>query len=194
MDASEYARERDEELIVRVGEDSGVFGEVIRRYEGKLRRYLSRLGVGTKEDQDDLLQDIFLRVYEYHKSFNADLSFSSWIYRIAHNTTMSMHRHRLTTAHGHQVDVSDEDFEAIAGELRSDGGAEEREIRGVVGRALASLTPEYREIIVLRFFEYKEYDEIADILRIPPGTVATRLSRAKEKMRSYIQSQGYEHE
>jgi RNA polymerase sigma-70 factor (ECF subfamily) len=191
MEPSELTTLSDEQLVTKVFLNTQAFSEIIRRYEAKLRRYVARLGVMVYEDQDDLLQDIFIRVYEHIHGFDISLSFSSWIYRIAHNTTMSMYRKRFTAAHGHLSDVTDEDLREIASELYTERGALVREDTEALKRALEALSPEYREVMVLKYFEYKSYDEIADILTIPPGTVATWINRAKKDIKKQLSNEGY---
>ncbi|MGH7175522.1 MAG: sigma factor, partial [Minisyncoccia bacterium] len=78
----------DEEVARRALAQKEEFALLIRRYEAKLARYLERLGVGSREDREDILQNAFIKAYRNLASFDPELQFSSWMYRIAHNEAM----------------------------------------------------------------------------------------------------------
>src|ERR1035437_6205233 len=84
----------DEEIVRRTLSDKEAFALLIERYEAKLLRYLERLGVGVLEDREDILQNAFIKAYTNLNSFDPTLAFSSWMYRIAHNETMSFFRRK----------------------------------------------------------------------------------------------------
>ncbi len=176
----------DTDIVKQTLVDKEAFGVLIMRYEEKLRRYIRRLGARNEEDQNDLLQDIFIKTYKNLNGFDQGLSFSSWIYRIAHNEAVSHFRRRSVRPEGSQVDDGNE----VVGLLGSgDDLIEEiaaRDDGRVLKEALAKLDPKYRDIVVLRYFEGKEYDEIADILEMPVGSVATRLYRAKARLKELL--------
>lgn len=184
----------DEELVGLSLENKRLFAEIVHRYEGKLGRYIHRLAKLGSEDTEDLLQDVFLKVYENLNSFDRDLKFSSWIYRITHNETMAFLRRRKVRPQGHMVDGSEEVLAAIASELDLMRDIEVTDDMRILQTALGELTQEYREVLVLQYFEHKSYDEISDILAIPPGTVATRINRAKERLRKAMSTKGYQHD
>lgn len=183
----DHARISDEELIQQARADKEALGLLIERYESSLLRYIRRLGVRDEDDMVDILQNTFIKVYRNLNEFDTSLRFSSWIYRIAHNETMSWFRKRHVRPEGHLVDNSDDVLELMEG---SEWNGEEHissvENSAVLADAIASLEEKYREVVVLRFFEHKEYDEISDILQIPIGSVGTLLHRAKRKIRDSI--------
>lgn len=183
----------DEELVSLSLSDKRYFAGLVDQYEAKLRRYTKRLGKFSGEDEDDLLQNIFIKTYQNLNAFDTSLKFSSWIYRIAHNETVSFMRHRTSRPEGHAEYVTDEEFNNLASDLDIRKEAEVNEVRAVVLSALEMLDKKYKDILVLKYFEYKSYEEISDILLIPPGTVAVRLSRAKEQMRKIMSDKGYTH-
>lgn len=177
----------DEELVARVIAEPALFAHLIARYEAKLQRYIARLGVRDFEDQQDVLQEIFLKAYRNLNGFDQSLSFSSWIYRIAHNEAVSWYRRRKVRPEGSLVTDSDEVLGWLAAaeesaEQRFDQAADATR----VNEALARLDPKYRDVLLLRYFEHKEYDEISDILRIPVGSVGTLLHRGKKQLRSVL--------
>lgn len=173
----------DEEVVRMTLKDPNQYGLLMERYEAKLKRYITRLGVRNQDDQLDVLQEIFIMAYRNLNSFDTSLSFSSWIYRIAHNESISWYRKKNVRPEGHLVGDGDE----ILGFLASSQEGEEVKFDKVinaeeVNKALDSLDEKYREPIILRFFEHKEYDEISDILEIPIGSVGTLLHRGKKQL------------
>lgn len=176
----------DTEVIVATIANKDMFGLLVVRYEEKFRRYLRRLGVRNEDDQDDVLQDIFIKIYKNLNGYDQTLPFSSWAYRIAHNEAITHHRRRSVRPEGHAVDDGD-DVLALEGsghslieELSS------LDDRRVVLQAVEKLDPKYRDVVILRFFEGKEYEEIADILAMPIGSVATRIHRAKAALKGLL--------
>ena len=181
----------DEELVRLSLTDTRFFGELVVRYEKKLGAYIYRIGNLGKEDIQDLLQDIFVKVYENLNGFDQDLKFSSWIYRIAHNETMGFFRKRRARPQGHQLILEDEDMAGLASELNLVRELEEHDDAQKLREAIQTLPRQYKEVLILKFFEHKSYDEISDILALPSGTIATRITRGKERIRSYMSSVGY---
>ncbi|PIR82987.1 hypothetical protein COU19_02895 [Candidatus Kaiserbacteria bacterium CG10_big_fil_rev_8_21_14_0_10_56_12] len=180
----------DEELVGLSLEHKRYFGELVRRYEHKLGAYVRRLGQLSAEDVEDVLQNVFIKVYQNLNDFDRSLSFSSWIYRIAHNETMSFFRGRRVRPQGHKVYMTSEMFENIASDLNVVRESEKRYDERVVKECVAALPEAYREIVILKYFENKSYQELSDILALPPGTVATRLNRAKARLRSALHTKG----
>jgi len=173
----------DEELVKMTLENKEFFGELIGRYEKKLGRYILRLGVKNEDDRLDVMQEVFLKIYKNLNGFDTKLSFSSWAYRIAHNEAITWYRKRSVRPEGHLVAESEEAISFISSK---ELGADELLDRNInaeeVQRALVQLEDKYREVIILRFFEHKEYDEISDILKIPVGSVGTLLHRGKKRL------------
>jgi len=177
------AVQTDEQIVTATLLSPETFGVIIERYEEKLRRYIQRLGVRIKEDQQDVLQEIFIKAYRNLNSFDTGLSFSSWIYRIAHNEAISWYRKHSVRPEGHLIAEGDEllmllSAKDTSSEVKFDQllNAEE------VTRALEVIDLKYREVLILRYFEHKEYDEISDILKIPIGSVGTLLHRGKKQL------------
>jgi len=186
--------ETDEELAKLSVVETWRFGVLVDRYESKLRRYLSRIGNFTEEDLDDLLQNVFIKTYQNLNGFDSSLKFSSWIYRIAHNEAVSFFRHNQARPQGHLADVGEDVFS----NLMSDTDVEQEFVVGEtqewISKGVGGLSDKYKSIIILYYFEHKSYEEISDILRLPPGTVAIRLRRAKTKLQKIFKDNGYENE
>lgn len=177
----------DEEIVRLTLQNPNQYGVLMERYEAKLRRYIVRLGVRTIEDQEDVLQEIFIKAYRNLNSFDTSLSFSSWIYRIAHNEAISWYRKKNVRPEGHLVLDGDEILGFIASSQEGSDIKFDKNINAKeVNKALALIEEKYREPIILRFFEHKEYDEISDILQIPIGSVGTLLHRGKKQLAAVL--------
>lgn len=177
----------DEEIVAQTLKEKAFFKHIVVRYEDKLSRYIRRLGVQNNEDKDDVLQNIFIKVYKNLYGFDSRLSFSSWIYRIAHNETISWYRRNHVRPEGHLVDAAEDIFELLASPL--EGAEKEFDVQinaTEVNKALAQLDQKYQDALILRFFEHKEYEEISDILKIPPGTVGTLIHRGKKELKEAL--------
>ena len=173
----------DPEIISLTLEESDNFALIIDRYEQKLFRYIMRLGDFSEAEWEDILQDIFIKIYTHLNEYDASFTFSSWIYRIAHNTTIDVYR-KNSTRWG--VSLDDEMYEWLKETLSSDEdiptNLKEKDMRLLIQNSFESLTPEQREVIILKYIEWRDYEEISDILRIPIGTVGTLIHRAKKQL------------
>ncbi|NTW53216.1 MAG: sigma-70 family RNA polymerase sigma factor [Chlorobaculum sp.] len=177
----------DQELVSRALADKQLFAAIVQRYEEALLRYIVRQGCRDKGQAQDVLQEVFIKAYLHLNDYDTSLPFSSWIYRIAHNETISHFRKEKNRPLVLEIGADDEFFGKIADDLgfsrQETGQYHDTDIQA----ALQALEPRYRDIIVLKFFEEKSYDEISDILQMPQGTVATLINRAKKKIKSYME-------
>lgn len=174
--------ETDEAVAARVqAGDSEAFGVLIERYEAKLKRY-GRKFLNSKEDIEDLVQDVFLKTYTNIQSFDTDLRFSPWVYRIAHNEFVNALRKRTRFPRA-SVDP-DTILPFIVAKETTDGSAYEAELRVMIQEALSQLDSKYREPLILFYYEDMTYQDIAEVLRIPPATVGVRIKRAKDKLKA----------
>lgn len=187
MEQQPHEQLSDEALVPLILEESALFSHIIDRYEAKLERYITRLGVRNREDRQDVLQDIFLKVYKNLNAFNTDLTFSSWIYRIAHNEAVSWYRKRNVRPEGHLVDEADIILTLTPTKQENSEVLFDKEVSAqVLAEALDELDDKYRSVLILRYFEHKEYEEISDILKIPPGSVGTLIHRGKHRLQRLI--------
>jgi RNA polymerase sigma-70 factor, ECF subfamily len=177
----------DQELVTKTIKNKQAFAAIVDRYEAPLLRYISRLGCKETSVARDLLQEIFIKTFVHLNDYDHSLQFSSWIYRIAHNETVSYFRKEKSRP-GVLTRVEDFfRFETIADDVGLSDQKEQRHTVLEIKEAVDRLEPRYREVIVLKFFEEKSYEEISDILQIPQGTVATLISRAKKKIKIYLE-------
>ncbi len=179
----------DKELVALALRERAFFGNIVERYQARLRRYITRLGVKNPDDQEDVLQEIFIKIYRNLNSFDPGLSFSSWVYRIAHNEAISWYRKLKVRPEGYLV----ADPDILLGLLAHDGEDPESRIEReqnaeIVQRALENLDEKYRVVLVLRYFEHLEYEDISDVLKVPVGTVGTLVHRAKKQLRRELEA------
>lgn len=164
--------------------DSGApeWADVVARYADVVYTMAYRL-TGDDEEARDLAQDVLLRLRKGLKRYREG-NFEGWLYR----TTVNAFRDRLRKRKRLREDALPEDS---GRRLRQPGaGVEERtlqaELHEIVQQALVKLPPEYREAVVLRDLEGRSYDEIADALGIPAGTVRSRIHRGREALRQLL--------
>ncbi|MCF7846143.1 MAG: sigma-70 family RNA polymerase sigma factor [Candidatus Peribacteraceae bacterium] len=173
-------------LVERAIADPDEYAKIVEKYEAPLLRYLLRISNISREEAEDLLQNVFLKAYQNLRDFDPDLKFSSWIYRIAHNEVISAWRKRSARA----AEINLESAEAaqlIASTLDIPAATDEKLLAGFVRSVLAEIPQKYREVLILKFLEDKDYSEISDILRKPMGTVATLVHRAKSAFETAAQ-------
>ena len=176
----------DEQLVPLIMQDRNAFVVITARYKIKLFNYIQRLTNISDDDAEDLLQDVFLKVYLNINSFNQQMKFSSWIYAITRNQVISCYRRLSSRPEGHAVVLD----ERLAGQLAADFNLvdqqDKKNITKVVSDGLYRLKSKYRDILILKYVEEKNYQEISDIIRKPLGTVGSMLNRAKLELKKVI--------
>jgi len=173
----------DNELVALTLADKGNFVYLLHRYEDKLKRYIHRISSFSQEETEDILQEVFLKVYKNLNGFDPDLKFSSWIYRITHNQVISQHRRNLARPKTVEIDVNI--MNGLKAEFDLNQDIWDTDQREEINKIIWRLKPKHRDILILRFFEEKSYEEISDILEKPSGTVATLIHEAKKEFKQY---------
>lgn len=179
----------DEEIVTLSLENQDYFSYIIDRYKRKLFNYIQRLTNIRDEDAEDLLQEIFLKVYLNLNDFDPELKFSSWIYAISRNQIISNHRKIQARVEGHSVPLEDEVARKIASGFNMEKELDASFLSENITKALDGLADKYREVLVLKFLEEKNYQEISDIIKKPFGTVASMINKAKQEFRKEIERQ-----
>jgi RNA polymerase sigma-70 factor, ECF subfamily len=179
--------EHSDEDIARIVQSGDIeaFGELVTRYEAKLKRY-ARKFLSREEDVEDLVQEVCIKAYTNIQSFDPSLRFSPWIYRIAHNTFVN----ELKKKSRYSTGIFDADvvLPLLPARETADALALDTEIRHEIDEVLETLPPKYREVIVLYYFEDISYQEMSDILQIPVTTVGVRMTRARAKLHGAFKS------
>src|SRR6267378_6173072 len=169
------------------------FRELVRRYERPIFSLLYRM-VRDRALAEDLAQETFIKVLNAVGSYNPQFKFSSWIFKIANNAAIDHLRKRdldTLSLDGSPHATTPQEMQATALQLgdRAESPLQEleaRELGGAIERAIARLRPEYRACILLRHVEGFSYEEIAETLDLPLGTVKTYIHRARNELRGYL--------
>jgi RNA polymerase sigma-70 factor, ECF subfamily len=186
-------QQTDKEMVELALRERAFFGHIVARYNGRLSRYIARLGVKNPEDNEDVLQEIFIKVYKNLNEFDRSLPFSSWIYRIAHNEAITWYRKLKVRPEGYLVGESESVLNMIGDDSEdAESHFDRKTTAEALGRSLERLDDKYRDVLILRYFEHLEYEEISDVLKIPVGTVGTLIHRAKKKLRDQLNQQDHE--
>ena len=180
----------DEDLVTAALDDQRAFSYIIDRYETRLSAYIKRLTNVDNDDLEDILQEIFIKVYLNLNDFNNDLKFSSWIYRIAHNHVISRYRKFKARPEGYAVSIDDEGANNLISAINIEAGTDLLLLKESIIKVLSSLNKKHRELLILKFLEEKNYQEISDIIKKPLGTVASRINRAKLEFKLEMEKQG----
>ena len=167
----------DQEIIKRSLENIDYFACVYGRYETRLLRYIMKISQANSDEANDILQDSFIKVWRNLNEYDDNLKLSSWLYRIVHNETVSFCRKKKSYGKDNKVSIDETSLGMYSDEINE---IDEDEKYLLTHSLLDSLPLKYKEVLVLKFLEKMNYEEISDVLRIPEGTVATRINRAKK--------------
>jgi RNA polymerase sigma-70 factor, ECF subfamily len=184
----------DQEIVAlaRDGREAA-YRELIRRYERPVFSLILRM-VRDRQLAEDLAQETFIKALNAIGSYRPEFKFSSWIFKIANNAAIDhLRRRELNTLSidGAPHATSAEDIEATALQVGDKGETplaelEARELGTAIERAIGRLRPEYRSCIMLRHVEGLAYEEIAQLLELPLGTVKTYIHRARHELRDML--------
>ena len=173
------------ELVARhLSGDARAFGELVGRYHGRLLNFTHRM-IGDRERAEDLVQEAFIRVSRHLHRFDPSKKFSTCVYTIASNLAkneLRSHRRSPLVFYQSARAPGDEDHSPLQYEdsrSRPDDMFAGRQLKELVEATLARLSPQYRQVLVLREFEGRSYEEIAEIAGCNLGAVKSRLHRAR---------------
>lgn len=167
--------------------DSNAFGSLVLKYQDRLYATLVHM-LGSVHDARDVAQDAFLLAYEKLETFRRESSFYSWLFRIAYNAAISHRRkgRRDRSSMDHHAAAPGSELPDVRPTTDPAYQLEAEDSRRQVRDALDSLGPEYRDAIILKELEGLQYDEIAEILNCPIGTVRSRIHRARQLLREKL--------
>ncbi len=189
----------DAELVAAaLGGSQEAFRELVLRFERPVYTLILRM-VHDASTAEDLAQEVFVKAYRRLAAYDPARKLSSWLFKVAHNTAIDhLRRASLETVPLTGGGAAGEDD---AGELLAvladssaespAAAAERRQMARALERAIASLRPEYREAVVLRYVEGQSYEEIGEVLDLPLGTVKTNLHRARKAMAAAMAAAGW---
>jgi len=174
--------ETDENLVSRCqAGDNTAFDQLVYKYQELVFRLAYRI-VGGNADVEEIAQEVFLRAYRGIKKFRGDAAFPTWLTRIAVN-------YCIKTLNGRKSRILFEGLTSLINlsrEATQHSGMEREEHRAMIRRALERLPPKHKAVIVLRYFEERTCEEIAEILECSVGTVKSRLYHARQKLKELL--------
>ena len=171
--------------------DMDAFAELIRRYQGPVVQFCYRM-TGSTQDAEEIAQDSFVRVYGHLRRLKPRAKFSTFLFGVARNLTLNSLRDAKRRGRGVTEPLDTVSYAVQDDAMRPDRSARQHEIELLVERAMALLSPEHREILVLREVNGMDYDAIAAVLSCRKGTVKSRLARAREQLRTQVLGLGGE--
>jgi RNA polymerase sigma-70 factor (ECF subfamily) len=190
----DYSEKTDQDLVrlSRRGDERAA-RELVHRFERPVFSLIYRM-VRDRELAEDLSQDVFVRTFNNLDRYDRSYKFSSWLFKIAYNLTVDhLRRRELPTisVHGAPDAVTPDRQEATSVTLESDEEAPDdrlvaKELAGELEEAISALREDYRTAILLRHVEGRSYEEIAEIMEIPLGTVKTYIFRARRELREAL--------
>ena len=185
---SECINKTDEQIVALTLKNQDYYLYIMKRYEAKLLNYILKISNISREDGEDILQEVFVKAYQNLNDFDLNFKFSNWIYSIAHNTTISAFRRkkvRLQT-----VSWEDEDLNNIlASTLDVENTSLQKLTYKHILKIINQLPLKYKDVLILKFVEGKDYQEISDILHKPMGTIATLINRAKKSLKQGLEKE-----
>jgi RNA polymerase sigma-70 factor, ECF subfamily len=181
---SKYSEQLDEDLVLRVQQgDKSAFDLLVIKYQHKIIQLVNRYVKDPSEAQD-VAQEAFIKAYRALSNFRGDSAFYTWLYRIAINTAKNYLVSRSRRSSDYQVDIQDAEALENTPQLQGMETPERlllnEEIIDTIKTAIDKLPEEMRTAIILREFEGMSYEEIAEAMDCPVGTVRSRIFRARE--------------
>ena len=182
----------DEDLMARVAEDDErSYTELVRRYQGRVTNLISRV-LNDRNGADDLSQEVFVRVFVHRRNYRRGSKLSTWVFTIAANLAKNEIRRRVRRRNWFSLDALTDVLQDSMIQLSDpaegrEAGLEREQLQGEVGRAIATVPEKYRLALVLRDIEGLAYEEIAEVLGIPGGTVRSRINRARSMLKRKLE-------
>lgn len=182
------AERSDQELIAAaLARDTAAFGELVSRYQNRLYGALVHM-TGSAEDAKDVAQEAFVLAFQKLATFRGDSQFYSWLFRIAMNASVNFRRKNRSL--GASIEATKERIGLEPTDPRRDTlpgqPMEQLEQQRIVREALSQMTEEFRIPLVMAEMEEMKYEEIADLLKCPIGTVRSRIHRGRAELREKL--------
>lgn len=176
-------------IVEAVRGDALAFESLVRAYQK--RAYAIAYGfVGNREDAIEMAQEAFARIYKSMDRFDTNMPFYPWLYRIVKNACLNHLKKKQRHGEVSLNELAESGFDPADADSDPSKDAESGELRRTIVAALEHLSPEHREILVLRHLQELSYIEIAQCLGVPQGTVMSRLHAARINLRKVLEERG----
>lgn len=187
------AAKTDQQLVAKVQKgDTRAFDMLVLKYQHKIFSLIGRY-VRDADEVQDVAQEAFIKAYKALPRFRGDSAFYTWLYRIAINTAKNHLVSRSRRPPGSDVEVADAEYYEGGGALRDLDTPENaffgEELKAVIERAISELPADLRTAVTLREFDSMSYEDIAEIMDCPVGTVRSRIFRARESIDKQVREQ-----
>lgn len=179
----------DVELVEAAKADPDAFQWIVERYWDRLFGYVRRMSYFSQEDIEDVMQEVFIKVYRYLNDYDDAFAFSTWIYQITRNSVIDEIRKKNVRPVSMQLDDT-EMLTMLRSSLDTHAEIINKDQMDGCKKIIDTLPLKYREALTLRFLEEKEYSEIMDIMQIPKGTVASLINRGRKMLIDEAYKQG----
>lgn len=182
----------DEDLMARVArDDERAFAELVRRFQARVTNLIGRV-LNDRGCADDLAQETFVRVFVHRRNYRQGSKFSTWLFTIAANLAKNEIRRRVRRRNWFSLDALQEVLSDGIAQLADptegrESLLEREQLQEMIGRSIATIPEKYRVALVLRDIEGLAYEEIAEVLGVPGGTVRSRINRARGMLKRKLQ-------
>ncbi len=185
-------KSKAEDLILieeALGGKQASYERLMKKYYPLIYNLVYRM-ISRKEDVEDLTQEAFIKAFHSLQNFDRQFAFSTWLFKIATNNAIDYLRKKKLSTFSIDKDFDNEDsdmkFEIPDDEYKPDRILMDDQMRAVLDEAIESLPPKYKQVIVMRHKQEKEYEEIAQELGIPLGTVKAHIFRGREMLNKFL--------
>lgn len=166
------------------------YKELFFRYQKRLFAYIFHL-VGNRDEAEDILQNVFSKMYKNIDKFDTSRKFSSWVYRIAHNEAINFlkRKNKRYTVSWEDINTNKDKLDTASNDELPEEKWEHLEIVSEVDKAMKKLPEKYKQVLTLRYFQEYSYEDIGHILKKPVNTIGTLINRAKKKLLEVVEKQ-----
>ncbi len=187
-----YSKTKSEDIILIEDALSGKqssYDKLMKKYYQLIYNLIYRM-ISKKEDVEDLTQEAFIKAFNSLQKFDKQFAFSTWLFKIATNNAIDYLRKKKLSTFSIDKEIESDDsdykFEIPDVEFRPDKSIIDQQMRAILDEAIKSLPKKYRQVIVLRHKKEMEYEEIAQKLKLPLGTVKAHIFRGRELLNKYL--------
>ncbi|MCC6484466.1 MAG: sigma-70 family RNA polymerase sigma factor [Armatimonadetes bacterium] len=171
--------------------DAAAYNELYSLYERKMYNFALRMS-GNPDDAEDIVQETFIRVFNAIQNFRGEANFSTWVFRIANNVFLDMRKKAKAHPQTSLQDALELEESEVTRQIEDPSPqpqdvAQQAELNRIMQRAINSLPDYQKTMVILYHTQNKSYEEIAEIMNLPIGTVKSRLNRARIALKSKLQ-------